>query len=122
MAEFDPPNSRAAPRILQAERGSDFFLVARCEEYGSIYIGSGWQELAPPSVAADAQVSPPAVQRLFVQHGSPRPPHLVAASPCAPTQALAVQVRLPLPSGQTSPAAVQVAPVVVVQQQPPAVQ
>ena len=62
------------------------------------------------------------MQRLFVQHGSPRPPHLVAASPCASTQALAVQVRLPLPSGQASPAAVQVEPVVVVQQQPPALQ
>ena len=65
---------------------------------------------------------PPAVQRLFVQHGSPRPPHLVAASPWASTQALAEQVRVPLPSGQASPTAVQVAPAVVVQQQPPALQ
>ena len=65
---------------------------------------------------------PLAVQRLFVQQGSPRPPHLVAASPWASTQALAEQVKLPLPSGQTSPAAVQVAPAVVVQQQPPALQ
>jgi hypothetical protein len=65
---------------------------------------------------------PPAVQRLLAQHGSSLPPHLVAASPWTSTQALAEQVKLPLPSGQTSPAAVQVAPVAVVQQQPPALQ
>ena len=66
------------------------------------------------------------MHRLFVQHGSPRPPHLVVASPWVLTQALAVQVMLPLPSGQASPAAVQVAPALapaqVVQQQPPALQ
>jgi hypothetical protein len=87
---------------------------------GYAYEGRSWQELAPPSVAE--QKRPPAVQRLFAQHGSPRPPHLVAASPWVSTQALAVQVRVPLPSGQVSPAAVQVEPVAVVQQQPPALQ